>query len=129
MDATTAAFSEANPLDYTTIQVGARRMEVHVARTPEQWAQGLVGHSDIDAMLFVLPGGSRFPFHMTNVDRDIVIAFFNGDGKMVDYAFLQAQVGIKWPAAAYTYVLELAEPVDPAIFDDLDHGLTIPGTW
>lgn len=123
MDALTATFVEANPLDATTVQVGNRTMPVSVARTPEQWAQGLVDHPEIEAMLFVMPPGSRFPFHMRDVDRDIVIAFYDEAGTMVDYALLQAQVGIKWPVESYAYVLELAAPVDPDIFEALSLGL------
>jgi uncharacterized membrane protein (UPF0127 family) len=124
MDATTAAFAEAHPLETAVIRIGQRHLHVAVARTPEQWAQGLVDHPDVDAMLFVMPPGFRLPFHMKHVDRDIVVAFYGEGGDMVDYAFLQAHVGIKWPAGPYTYALELAEPIYPDIFEDLSLGLS-----
>lgn len=125
MDALTATFNEEHPLETETIHLGNRSLDVAVARTPGQWATGLVGHADIDAMLFVMPPGSQFPFHMRNIDRDLVIAFFDEQGNLVDYAFLEAQVGIKWPVGPYTYVLELAEPIDISLFDEFDRGLRL----
>jgi uncharacterized membrane protein (UPF0127 family) len=126
MNALTATFAQENPLETTAIQVGIHTLDVALARTPEQWVQGLVGRSDVNALLFVMPSGTRFPFHMRHVDRDIVIAFFDDRGTMVDRADLEAQVGFTRPAQPYTYVLELTKPVGSSLLDDLSHGITFP---
>lgn len=125
MAATAAAFAEENPLETMTIQLGNRSMDVAVARTPQQWDRGLVGHPDIDAMLFIMPSGSRWPFHMRDVDRDLFIAFFDDRGRVVDLGVLHAWVGFKQPQRSYTYALEFPASTDLSIFEDLARGLSL----
>ena len=125
MDALTGSFVEANPLETATIKVGHRDLDVVLAHTPGQWARGFVGHPEIEAILFVMPPDSWFPFHMRGVDQDLIIAFYDSDGAIVDIGLLQANVGFKQPERPYTYALEIAGPFDAAIIEDLSRGIAV----
>lgn len=119
-------FRSEEPLDVKTVWLGRRQLSLPVARTPQQWARGLAGQPDVEAMLFVMPPGSQFPFQMKGVGRDLLIAFFDDDGKVVDLGFLEAHVGFKHAASPYTYALELqADLEDYLILRDIADGLTV----
>lgn len=107
MRAVQAAFNDAHAYDQATVELGGQTLTVPVARTPEQWARGMVGQDDLDGLLFVMPPGSRFPFHMRNVVRDLSIGFFDESGYRVDLGYLRAHDGYKAPRAPYRYVLEV----------------------
>lgn len=108
MQAVQAAFNHAHAYGRAVVELGGQTLDVHVARTPEQWARGMVGHDEVERLLFVMPPGSRSPFHMRNMTRDLAIGFFDEAGRRVDVGFLAAGHGYKQPRRPYRYALEVA---------------------
>lgn len=115
MRAVQAAFNDVHAYDQATVELGGQTLTVPVARTPEQWARGMVGQDDLNGLLFVMPPDSRFPFHMRNVNRDLGIGFFDETGRRVDVGFLRAHHGYKEARRPYRYVLEVPISNTPGI--------------
>lgn len=110
MAALQAGFNVAHPYDAATITLGTQTLNVLVARTPQQWARGMVGlelDPQIDGLLFDMPAGSRLGFHMHKVHHDLVIAFYDDDGHLVDAGYLAAHDGRITPRASYRHALEI----------------------
>lgn len=117
-----AWFADTQPWGRQTVRLGAADLNVLVAITPAQWAQGLAGHGDDETMLFIMPPGSRCPFGMRGVDHPLAIGFFDDGGHMVDVGFMDARRGTKWPRRPYRYALEVPLGNRPAILALLGGG-------
>lgn len=108
MKAIQAAFNAANPFDAATVMLGDHTLDVLVARTPTQWARGLVGLDiSVDGLLFDMPPRSQLAFHMHNVDIDVVIGFYDHAGYLVDAHHMAAHNGRAKSRAPYRWALEV----------------------
>lgn len=115
----------------TTIQLGNRALDVHVADSPVQWRRGLVGHTDTgaDGMLFILPHRSLFSFHIGALDVPVLLAFFDADYHVLDIGYLDAHHPTKRPQFPYSYALELIGdyarlPLAARVLGDIAQGLS-----
>jgi uncharacterized membrane protein (UPF0127 family) len=102
-----AEFNDTHPYDRATITLAQTELDVAVARTPQQWARGMVGCDEPHGLLFIMPPGSSYAFHMRGMNQPLAIGFFDSDGRLVDAGYLEAKHGHKKPKRKYTYALEI----------------------
>ncbi len=112
--ATTAADVDQLPgFDRQRVIVGDEAWLVAVAATGEQRALGLMGVTDlgdVDGMLFVYESDSRGGFWMKDTLIPLDIAFFDGDGALVDLLSMvpceEDPCLVYTPSGAYRFALE-----------------------
>lgn len=122
--------TDERPIEFERrkLTLGSRVVDVAVADTPAHWNRGMVGQSDVDYMLFVMPDRSTFAFHMNDVERDLGIAVFDAEGRVSDAGLMEAHTGFFRPRHPYKYALEFAIDLqDFSIFRELAHGLEVGG--
>lgn len=118
-------------MERTTITVGERPLTVVLARTSDEWAQGLVGQGrDCDGLLMVMPRNTRARFHMRQVPDPVLLALFDADGTLVDVALMEPETGAHTSRTSFTWALELVGPHAGAegildILGDLKVGLRL----
>ena len=95
-----SSFGLANPgqtLPKKKIEVGGKKITVEVAETNLQQAMGLMFrkkmHAD-EGMLFVFKSEETRHFWMKNTFLDLAIAFFDGNGTLVDIQEMKSGKGI-----------------------------------
>ncbi len=79
------------------IQVGSEVLEVEVAQTPQQHAQGLMFRPRLgenEGMLFIFQGEETRSFWMKNTLIDLSIGFFDRNGTLVDVQEMKSGKGI-----------------------------------
>jgi len=110
------------------VRLGDRVIDAAMACTPREWGRGLQGH-DLDrvsAMLFVMPDGSHLPFHVAGLRRELLLAFFNAQGHLLELVCLNENYTVHRPFKAYAYVLEMVEPdLSIGLIQDLTAGLDV----
>ena len=73
--------------DVVTVQIDQRSLLLALADDPEERSQGLMGVEDLgglDGMLFVFPTDTNGAFWMKDTLIALDIAFFDGDGLLVE---------------------------------------------
>lgn len=114
--------------EHRKLTLGSRVVDAAIADTPARWRQGMVGQVDVDFMLFVMPEASTYVFHMNHVERDLGIAVFGANGKVVDVGLMEAQTGFFRSKHPYKYALEFALNLnDMSIFGELAEGIETGG--
>lgn len=96
-------------MNKTTISLGGRELTVYVASKPADWRVGLQGCrlADVDGMLFRFPHDVEFAFSAKNVGTPILLAWFAGNGKLIDLGYLTPKSRPCRPPRSYRYALEL----------------------
>lgn len=95
-------------METATIHAGGRALRVAMARTPRQWAEGLVGHHlDVDGLLMVMPRTTRARFHMHKVTEPVLLALYDADGQLVDITLMEPETGSYTSSAPFAWALEL----------------------
>jgi len=96
------------------ILVGGERWAVAVADDPASRARGLMGVADLGdlrGMLFVFESDGTAAFWMKDTLVALDVAFFRGDGSLVDLLGMEPcprdPCPVYRPAAAYRYALEV----------------------
>lgn len=96
--------------DYAQALVeGAPTLQLELAKTPEQWARGLMFRERLDwdrGMLFVFRGLSQGGFWMMNTYVPLSIAFIDADGEVINIEHMLPQIGTAAAARPYLYALE-----------------------
>jgi uncharacterized membrane protein (UPF0127 family) len=93
----------------TPLRCGSHDLQVYRADTPVDWRQGLAGRdlTETDGMLFTFESDVHLAFHMGGVPIPILIAFFAGDGTLVDVTWMGINAQPYRPNRPYRYALEL----------------------
>lgn len=122
-----ARFEEENPFERATITITdstgvGRTLDVEVADRDETRARGMVGRAafEADGMLFSYDEEVRHAFHMSGVNVQVHIAWFNAAGECIDHVGMFTKDPWHYqPNANYRWAVEL--PVtDGADFSWLD---------
>lgn len=118
--------------DTSTIEIDGRELEVAVAETPDQRAQGLMGVTDLgglDGMLFVFQSDSDGGFWMKDTLIPLDIAFFDDGGALVSVLTMEPCSADPCPSyrpgGSYRYAVET--PAGGLDFVAPDSRLELPG--
>lgn len=93
---TPSAFAEMT-FPSKKIQVASHELEVEIAKTPQQHAQGLMFRTQMgenEGMLFIFEGEQTRSFWMKNTLIDLSIGFFDKNGTLVDVQEMKSGKGI-----------------------------------
>jgi uncharacterized membrane protein (UPF0127 family) len=115
--------------DHQVIRIGARSLDVTVARTPRQWRNGIKDAFARDGVLFIFPYQATFAFGMDGVGHNLILSCFDANGKVIDLAILEAHIGRRQPESPYRYALEIPVPDTVAdalaVLHDIADGLAV----
>jgi uncharacterized membrane protein (UPF0127 family) len=124
--------ADVQGMQRTTINVGSRSLTVTLARSPSEWARGLVGQPrDCDGLLMIMPRYTRAQFHMHGVPDPVLLALYDSSGQLVDTAWLAPETGTHTSRHSFSFALELvgahAAPEGTlGLLADLSAGLELP---
>lgn len=94
------------------VAIGDLDVNVAVADSPPTWAQGLrdAADDDLDGMLFIFPPATPAAFNMAGVTEALIVVFFDAEGKLVDFDYMEPETGRARPDRAFRYAVELRGP-------------------
>ncbi|GLV48025.1 hypothetical protein TJA_11830 [Thermus sp. LT1-2-5] len=94
---------------------GRHTLRARLARTPEAWNLGLgLRREGLEALLYLFPEATDAPFSTEGYRFGVVVAFLDGEGRVLKVARLQPGETYA-PGTAYRGILEVREGVlEPA---------------